>query len=168
MAAQLSPQTIAVFGAIVKITPPAGDCVLVDVPKRPIVPLSGGVRLTPMVSMMERISEAYLPARVWYVHGTASRAANALDMHVRGLAVLHGGTKVHTFYERRGETDDAEAGLATRDWLKANTPLEQADFHLCGPRPCLLAVVPGLIGAGVPSGQIHYELFGPTDETFAA
>ena len=121
-----------------------------------------------MVSMMEMIAEAHPGARVWYVHGTASREAHALDAHIRELAGQHGGTKVHTFYERRGEADDAEAGLVTVDWLKANTPFDQADFYLCGPRPFLRSFVPGLIGAGVPSGQVHYELFGPTDEAFAA
>lgn len=155
-------------GVIVETTPPAGDFFLADVPERPIVLLSGGVGLTPMVSMMEMIAEAHPAARVWYVHGTASREAHALDAHIRELAGQHGGTKVHTFYERRGEADDAEAGLVTVDWLKANTPFDQADFYLCGPRPFLRSFVPGLIGAGVPSGQVHYELFGPTDEAFAA
>ncbi|RXD04792.1 NO-inducible flavohemoprotein [Sphingomonas sp. UV9] len=155
-------------GAIVETTPPAGDFFLADVPDRPIVLLSGGVGLTPMVSMMEMIAHAHSSARVWYVHGTASREAHALDAHIRELAELHGGTRVHTFYERRGEADDAEAGLVTIEWLKANTPFEEADFYLCGPRPFLRSFVPGLIEAGIPSDQVHYELFGPTDEAFAA
>lgn len=155
-------------GVIVETTPPAGDFFLADVPERPIVLLSGGVGLTPMVSMMEMIAEAHPTARVWYVHGTASREAHALDADIRELAGKHGGTKVHTFYERRDEADDAEAGFVTVDWLKANTPFDQADFYLCGPRPFLRSFVPGLIGAGVPSAQVHYELFGPTDEALAA
>ena len=155
-------------GVCVDCTPPAGDFFLADVPERPIVLLSGGVGLTPMVSMMEMIVEAHPTARVWYVHGTANRETHVLDGHVREMADRHGGTKVHIFYERRDDADDVEAGFVTVDWLKANTPFDQADFYLCGPRPFLRSFVPGLIAAGVPSTQVHYELFGPTDEAFAA
>ncbi|WP_216634486.1 hypothetical protein [Granulibacter bethesdensis] len=155
-------------GVCVDCTPPAGDFFLADVPERPIVLLSGGVGLTPMVSMMEMIAEAHPTARVWYVHGTASRESHVLDAHIRELAGIHGGTKVHTFYERRDEADDAEAGFITIDWLKANTPFEAADFYLCGPRPFLRSFVPGLIAAGVPTEQVHYEMFGPMDEALAA
>lgn len=158
----------AVPGTLVETTPPAGDFFLADVPERPIVLLSGGVGLAPMVSMMELIAEAHPGARVWYVHGTASRETHALDAHVRALAGKHGGTSVATFYERRDKADDAEAGFVTIDWLKANTPFADADFYLCGPRPFLRAFVSGLATAGVPSAQIHYELFGPADEAVAA
>lgn len=158
---------VAVPGTIVETTPPAGDFFLADVPERPIVLLSGGVGLTPMVSMMELIAEAHPGARVWYVHGTTSRATHALNAHIRALAGQHDGTSVATFYERRDDADDAEAGFVTIAWLKANTPFAEADFYLCGPRPFLRSFVSGLIGAGVPSAQIHYELFGPTDEALA-
>lgn len=158
----------AVPGTIVECTPPAGDFFLSAAPERPVVLLSGGVGLTPMVSMLEVIAEAHPKVDVWYVHGTTSRATHALDEDIRALAERHGGTKVATFYERREDSDDAETGLVTIEWLRANTPFEQADFYLCGPRPFLQAFVPGLIGAGVPSGQVHYELFGPTDEALVA
>lgn len=155
-------------GTVIECTPPAGDFFLADVPERPLVLLSGGVGLTPMVSMMELIAEAHPQARVWYVHGTASRATHALDRQIRALASRHGGTQVATFYEHREEVDDAEAGYVTLDWLRANTPFAAADFYLCGPRPFLRAFVSGLIAAGVPSEQVHYEVFGPTVEAMAA
>ena len=158
----------AVPGVCVDCTPPAGDFFLADVPERPIVLLSGGVGLTPMISMMEMIVEAHPTARVWYVHGTANRETHVLDGHVREMAGRHGGAKVHIFYERRDDADDVEVGFVTVDWLKANTPFDQADFYLCGPRPFLRSFVPGLIAAGVSSTRVHYELFGPTDEAFAA
>lgn len=158
----------AVPGVCVDCTPPAGTFFLADVPERPIVLLSGGVGLTPMVSMMEMIAQAHPTARVWYVHGTASRETHVLDAHIRALAGNHGGAKVHTFYERRDAADDAEAGFITIDWLKANTPFADADVYVCGPRPFLRAFVPGLIAAGVPTEQVHYEMFGPMDEALAA
>ncbi|PTQ12139.1 NO-inducible flavohemoprotein [Sphingomonas oleivorans] len=157
----------AAVGTIVECTPPAGDFFLSDAPERPIILLSGGVGLTPMVSMMEVIAERHQAVPTWYVHGTTNRSTHALDTHVRGLARRHGAASVTTFYEQAAD-GDALAGFVTLEWLRANTPLADADFYLCGPRPFLRAFVTGLAEAGVRPSRIHYELFGPTDELLAA
>jgi len=158
----------AAVGTVLECTPPAGDFFLADVLDRPIVLLSGGVGLTPMASMMELIAEAHPGAKVWYVHGTASRATHALDAQMRALADRHGNVTIATFYERCDEADDAQAGYITIDWLRDNTPFTKADFYLCGPRPFLRSFVTGLTQAGVPATQVHYEMFGPMDEALAA
>ncbi|WCF28378.1 NO-inducible flavohemoprotein [Xylella fastidiosa] len=158
----------AKVGTIIECTPPVGDFFLPSVIERPIVLLSGGVGLTPMVSMMEQIAEAYPDAQVWYVHGTQNRETHAMDAHIRALVSRHKHMKATTFYTQRSEADDAEAGFITIDWLRANTPFQKADFYLCGPRPFLRTFVRDLIGAGVPAAQVHYEFFGPMDEEMAA
>jgi nitric oxide dioxygenase len=66
-----------------------------------------------------------------------------------------------------GETHDID-GFVTVDWLSQNTPIHDADFYLCGPKPFLRAFVGGLSLAGVPNDRIHYEFFGPADELMAA
>jgi nitric oxide dioxygenase len=69
--------------------------------------------------------------------------------------------------DAEGRTHDV-TGFITTDWLAAHTPLDQADFYLCGPKPFLRAFVSGLAKAGVPADRIHYEVFGPADELLAA
>jgi nitric oxide dioxygenase len=160
-------------GTVLELTPPAGDFFLDHAPQRPVVLLSGGVGLTPMVSMVETIAAQYPKLEAHYIHGTLSSATHAMDNHVRGLAAGHGGIKVATFYSEpsandvAGETHD-HTGFITTDWLKANTPFTQADFYLCGPKPFLRAFVSGLSLAGVATDRIHYEFFGPADELLAA
>ncbi|HHW4679220.1 MAG TPA: NO-inducible flavohemoprotein [Xylella sp.] len=158
----------AKVGTVIECTPPVGDFFLPDVIERPIVLLSGGVGLTPMVSMMEAIAEAHPDAHVWYVHGTHSRATHAMDAHIRALANRHNHIEVTTFYAERSEADRVEVGFITIDWLRANTPFEKADFYLCGPRPFLRTFVRDLVAAGVPVAQVHYEFFGPADEEMVA
>ena len=160
-------------GDVLSTTPPAGDFFLAEQPTRPVVLLSGGVGLTPMVSMVEHIAKEHPELEAHFVHGALNSDVHALDGHVRTLAKDHGGVTVTTFYsdplagDRAGETHDVD-GYISIDWLAANTPLGQADIYLCGPTPFLKAFVTGLVGAGVPADRIHYEVFGPTAEALAA
>lgn len=160
-------------GDVLQATPPAGDFFLARQPTRPVVLLSGGVGLTPMVSMVEHIAKQHPELETHFVHGALNSDVHALDSHVRALAKDHGGVTVTTFYsdplagDEAGRTHDVD-GLITVEWLKANTPFADADFYLCGPKPFLRAFVGGLVKAGVPADRVHYEVFGPTDEALAA
>jgi nitric oxide dioxygenase len=89
------------------------------------------------------------------------------------MAGARSNIRATTFYieprpeDRPGKDYDHE-GMITVEWLQAHTPLAEADYYLCGPRPFLRAFVGGLALAGVPSDRIHYEFFGPADEILAA
>jgi nitric oxide dioxygenase len=137
-----------------------------------VVLLSGGVGLTPMVAMLETLADAGEAPQAWYVHGAQNGRLHAMAGHVRGLADK-AGVKLAAFYAEpetgdvRGRDYDQQ-GFITIDWLKANTPFDQAVFYLCGPRPFLRALVNGLAEAGVPAALIRYEFFGPADEALAA
>ncbi|WP_347140443.1 NO-inducible flavohemoprotein [Paracoccus sp. SSK6] len=156
----------APVGTILEATPPAGDFHLAEDPQRPLVLLSGGVGLTPVVSMLEVLAEQHRDVPVFYVHGTSSPAHHALDAQVRLAAARHGNVLVETFYES-GADKGANAGRITINWLRANTPLDNAEVYLCGPRPFLRHFVTGLKDVGIPANRIHYEFFGPADEQLA-
>ncbi|WP_226573877.1 NO-inducible flavohemoprotein [Acuticoccus sediminis] len=160
-------------GDILETTPPAGDFYLPDTPTRPLVLLSGGVGLTPMVSIAEAVARDHPDIETHYIHGTQSSDTHAMDAHVRALAAQCRSIHVATFYAEPGEGDvlgetHHEEGFISVDWLARHTPLDDADVFLCGPRPFLRAFVGGLVGAGVPAARIHYEFFGPADELIAA
>ncbi len=160
-------------GHVLEATPPAGDLFLPESPQRPVVLLSGGVGLTPMISMVEAIASHHPELEAHFVHGALSSATHAMDDHVRSLANRHGRISVTTFYsdpeagDEPGVTHDV-TGFVSRDWLERHTPVADADFYLCGPRPFLRAMVDALAGAGVSGERVHYEFFGPTDEQIAA
>ena len=161
------------IGDVLEITPPAGEFFLPDAPQRPVVLLSGGVGLTPMVSMIETIAADHPELEAHFIHGTLNSETHAMENHVRSLARRHGRITIANFYsdpqedDAPGETHDV-TGFITMDWLRANTPLHAADIFLCGPRPFLRNLVGELAGAGVSPDRIHFELFGPTDELLAA
>ncbi|OCC23364.1 nitric oxide dioxygenase [Croceicoccus estronivorus] len=163
----------AAIGTILKVAPPAGEFFLEGKPERPVVLLSGGVGLTPMVAMLETLAlQDELPS-VQYIHGTHDRETHAMRDHVRELAARNPAISVTDFHQTplADEVEGGDfdlAGIITDDWLIANTPVEHADFYICGPRPFLRAAVSALSLAGVASQRIHYEFFGPADELLAA
>ncbi|HWT51485.1 MAG TPA: NO-inducible flavohemoprotein [Caulobacter sp.] len=159
-------------GDVLMATPPAGDFHLKPA-ERPVVLLSGGVGLTPMVAMLEAMAADHPQLEAHFVHGALNGDVHAMQDQVKALAAAHGRAKVATFYSEPGagdvlgQTHDVE-GFVSIDWLKDNTPFATADFYLCGPKPFLRALVGGLVAAGVEADRIHYEFFGPADELLAA
>ena len=160
-------------GTVLKVAAPAGEFFLIDNPERPVVLMSGGVGLTPMVAMLEAIAQDHPALPVQYLHGTLDGSTHALANDVRALASGHPNIRVTNFYQTpRAEDvvgrDYDHDGLIDEAWLTAKTPIEEADYYLCGPRPFLRAFVATLSLAGVASDRIHYEFFGPADELLAA
>jgi nitric oxide dioxygenase len=163
----------AEVGATLNVSVPAGEFFLAEPVDRPIVLLSGGVGLTPMVSILETAVQKGFSVPIYYVHGTLNGATHAMREQVRILAEQGGDVCVTTFYQHprtedvQGQDYDEE-GLITGEWLRAHTPFAAADYYLCGPKPFLRAFVGELTLAGVPHDRIHFEFFGPADELMAA
>lgn len=160
-------------GTVLKVAAPAGEFFLPERPERPVVLLSGGVGLTPMVAMLEALVQSGAQVPVHYIHGTHDRDTHAMRAHVRALAEGRPQIRVTDFHQTPlpdevAGRDYDHAGLITEEWLLASTPVGEADYYICGPRPFLRAAVAALSLAGVPSDRIHYEFFGPADELLAA
>lgn len=160
-------------GTVLNVAAPAGEFFLPERPDRPVVLLSGGVGLTPMVAMLEALVAQGSEAPVHYIHGTHDRNTHAMQAHVRDLAAAGKAVQVTNFHQTPladevAGTDYDLPGLITDEWLVANTPVGSADYYICGPRIFLRAAVAALSLAGVPADRIHYEFFGPADELLAA
>jgi nitric oxide dioxygenase len=160
-------------GTVLKVAPPAGEFFLEGEPVRPVVLLSGGVGLTPLMAMLEALVANDTDVPVHYVHGTHDRSTHAMRQHVRDLAADAANLKVSVFHQNplEDETpghDYDHSGIITEEWLTSETPVGQADYYICGPRPFLRASVTALSMSGVPADRIHYEFFGPADELLAA
>ncbi len=162
----------ALPGTILTAAVPAGDFFLDTTSTTPVVLVSGGVGLTPMVSMLETIVQSQPNRQTHWVHGALNGRVHAMRAHVRALAAKAPGVKATTFYAEPGERDRAgvdydASGLISARWLKQNTPAANAIYYLCGPKPFLRNLAAGLLTEGVPADRIRYEFFGPADELLA-
>ena len=149
---------------------PRGKFLLDENSSRPVVLVSGGVGITPMIAITEHIVEqgertgAYRP--IHFIHGTQNSAVQAFGKHIRELASRHPALSVHVCYsqplpkDKVGVTHESDGridiGLLTR-----LLPLGDYDFYLCGPSQFMNALYSGLTGIGIRPERIHYESFGP-------
>lgn len=152
-------------GTVLAVAAPAGEFVLEG--EGPVVLASGGVGLTPLLSMAETLA-AETPARpVLWAHGTRDRGSHAFAAELRALVERAPGLTLATFYEGLAADAplgaDEHRGLITAGWLAEAAPAG-ATFYLCGPKPFLAALTHGLAARGVPAERIRYEFFGPADE----
>jgi len=155
-----------VEGSVIDVRAPRGDFHLDTESRRPVVLLSGGVGLTPMISMLGHVCDEEAPRDVWFVHGARNGREHAFGKHVRGLAASHPNINVRILYSRpdggdRPGADFDRAGRVSIAYLMENLPGRDFDFYLCGPAAFMKDLYDGLRSWGVPNSDIHYEFFGP-------
>ncbi|SAK53770.1 oxidoreductase FAD/NAD(P)-binding subunit [Caballeronia hypogeia] len=154
----------AAVGDVLEIAGPAGAFVCAEDSDRPVVLLSGGVGVTPMLSMLHRLSSAST-RRVHFIHACENGAVHAFREEVQRLAAMRAGIGVHVCYRLPRDDEDRDAfdsrGLLTKETLQALLPLDDYEVYLCGPPPFMQANWNLLRNLGVARERIHYEFFGP-------
>jgi ferredoxin-NADP reductase/MOSC domain-containing protein YiiM len=153
-------------GTRLSVAAPRGDFFLNPQEETPVVLLSGGVGLTPMISMLNAIVHVGTKRPVWFVHGTRNGVHHAMCKHMRHLASENENVRVHIRYSRPLPEDvqglDYDStGHVTVELLKQLLPTKEMDFYLCGPPFFMKTLFQDLRAWGVPESQIRYELFGP-------
>ena len=148
------------------IKAPRGKFYLDPEDSTPVVLVSGGVGLTPMISMLNAIVEAGSGRPVWFIHGTRDSSEHAMATHARRVANENDNMNVHVSYSQPQPTDaegrDYDSrGRVSVELLKRLLPPAAYDFYLCGPTPFMKSLYNGLLAWGVAESRIHYEFFGP-------
>ncbi len=153
-------------GDVIRARRPSGDFVIPD-EESPLVLVSAGVGLTPMVSMLHAALNAGSHRPVCYVHGTRDSARHALKTEVATLAAKHPNLRTQIHYTRPGPNDQIGVdflieGRMTAEHLVQTNAGPDAHYMLCGPAPFLADLRTGLEAAGVAPERIHFEIFGPS------
>ncbi len=152
-------------GTIISSRQPAGGFML-SCSTCPVVLVSAGVGLTPMVSMLHVLAAERGGRPVWFVHGARDGAHHPLAREVRELCQARSGIALHVAYSRpRPEdtmgTDFDGTGRVDGALLAGLIKNPGAHYFLCGPTRFMANLQTGLEGRGIPVAQIHTETFGP-------
>ncbi|MBN8282199.1 globin domain-containing protein [Zoogloea sp.] len=146
-------------GDTLRAGPPAGDFRLRD-GDHPVVLISAGVGITPMVSMLRHLALTRPARPVVFAHATQdiSRYSHQHEVET-SLANLDEG-RYHLWLEAPA-AHDAHAFPGRMDLSRIEALPDDGDFYLCGPLPFMQTQRRWLLGAGIPRERIHYEVFGP-------
>ncbi|GGC00552.1 flavohemoprotein [Marinobacterium zhoushanense] len=150
-------------GDRVRLTPPCGDFVLND-SDRPLVLLSGGVGVTPTISMLRPALEK--GREVHFIHGALNSACHAFKGLVDKLKAEYDNLHVSYCYsEPLPHDQEVAAGFFDQQRLASLLPLEKSpDVYFLGPKPFMQSCYQSLNALNVPKEQIRYEFFGPLEE----
>ncbi len=153
-------------GTKLLVKSPRGKFFLDPEGESPVVLLSAGVGLTPLISMLNSIVESDSKRSTWFIHGARSSSEHAMGEHVRARAKENDNVRVHIRYSKpmpndiQGNDYD-DKGYVDIELLKRILPNKDFDFYLCGPAPFMKSLFNGLLDWGVPESRINYEFFGP-------
>jgi nitric oxide dioxygenase len=152
-------------GERIRLAAPYGNFFIDVRATTPVVLISGGVGLTPMISMLNRVLQS--PGRpIVFVHGARNSAVHAMKDHLRQTAAQHPNFKTFIFYneplaqDRQGSDYDFP-GLVDIDAIARDVMLPDADYYICGPIPFMRMQHDALVARGIGEARVHYEVFGP-------
>jgi nitric oxide dioxygenase len=147
-------------GDILQLFPPAGDFVL-QPSSKPLALITAGVGITPALAMLEQALST--GRNIHFIHCARHGGTHAFRSWLEQMVSTH--PQLQRFYcysEPRAEDLPHASGLLTEpllaQWLPAQRDL---DAYFLGPKPFMANVKRQLQRLGVPSGQCHYEFFGP-------
>ncbi|MBO0798722.1 MAG: NO-inducible flavohemoprotein, partial [Blastocatellia bacterium] len=92
-------------GMELQLRAPMGNFVLDPHTQRPVVLLSGGVGLTPLVSMLKTIVHQHPKLETWFIHGALNRRTHAMRDQIQNLAALNPNIHVYFCYSEPDAED---------------------------------------------------------------
>ncbi len=153
-------------GDFISASAPSGDFTVVHEGARPIVLLSAGVGITPMVSMLHELAENGGGRAIWFVHGASDGAHHPLAAEVHAVAKAADRVQLHVAFSQPRASDalgdtHQSVGRVDAELLASLFPDLDADYYMCGPTGFMAALQGQLEDRGVPENQIRTETFGP-------
>ena len=151
---------------IVDVKAPSGHFYLDMTKNTPVVLLAGGVGITPMLSMLNAITEAESKREVWFFLGVRDKTEHVMQEHLEIVAREHEQVNLRIFYSKPAETDIFNKdyhlkGRVNVENFKSILPSNNFDFYMCAPPPMVKDLRNDLAEWGVPKKNIHFEAFGP-------
>ncbi|KAL5349286.1 Nitric oxide oxidoreductase [Pseudogymnoascus australis] len=150
-------------GAVLDLSMPYGDFTLDAEATTPVVLLSGGVGLTPMLSMLQTIASAPSERKVHFVHAARNRGAHAMRDELASVVEGNSNVSRAVYYDEVGEGDVKGVDYDFKgrvEFAKTEELVEGADYYICGPVPFMAKQRADLERLGVEPGRIHSEVFG--------
>jgi ferredoxin-NADP reductase/MOSC domain-containing protein YiiM len=152
-------------GDILEVAAPRGTFFLTDA-ETPIVLMSAGVGVTPVLSMLHTLAATESPRQVWWLHAARNQSQHPFVVESRELLNHLSNSHSRVFYSQPEPVEQLPAGteqghLSTAVIDRLGLP-RTSEVYLCGPTTFMDDVSAGLVDLGFEPPQIHTETFGAT------
>jgi nitric oxide dioxygenase len=148
-------------GDLLDVTVPFGD---LPQPRSgaPVVLISAGIGITPMVGILEYLVAQGYRAPVQVLHADRSDESHPLCKRHQELVDILPDASLQLWYAEGVDSDSA--GVHEGLMNLANVEIaDDAEIYLCGNAGFVQAVRAQLTGRGIAAGRVHCELFSPND-----
>jgi uncharacterized protein len=154
-----------VVGSMLQVQAPQGAFFLDSTDRLPIVLVSGGVGITPILSMANAMVHRRSEKLVYLFAGFRNSSEHPCREQLAAL-LKEKNFRCDIGYSRplaadRVGHDYSHRGHATIVRLRHLLPSNNFRFYVCGPPAMMENLVPALYKWGVPESHVHFEAFGP-------
>jgi ferredoxin-NADP reductase len=132
-----------------------------------IVLISGGVGITPMMSITRYLTERSWPGDIFFIYTCRTPADFIFGKEVATLQRLKPNLRVAvTISKAEGSDWKGARGRISKEWLTQAVPdLASRRIHLCGPPAMMDSIKSMLTELGVPPDHLKTEAFGAVKPT---
>jgi uncharacterized protein len=153
-------------GDILDVKAPSGKFFLDVEVERPVVLISGGIGITPMLAMARVLTHIQDRREIYFFFGCRNNVDHMFRDEVIELQKKNPNVRLHICYSR--PLDEDKLGVSynhhsrvTVELMKTVLPSSNYEYYLCGPGPFMDSLVNGLYEWGVPKKDVKFEAFGP-------
>jgi ferredoxin-NADP reductase/MOSC domain-containing protein YiiM len=149
-------------GSVVEVAAPRGEFRL-DEGTEPLLLVSAGIGVTPVLAMLHRLVDAASTREVWWIHVARDAVEHAFAAEAHALLQALPAAHEHVFYTRPGIVAPVGVLLgrpSAATLRRLGLPVSAAVAYLCGPAAFMNDVGAALQELGLPADRIRTELFG--------
>ena len=146
----------------VKLLPPCGHFTLRK-NEKPLVLLTGGVGITPAISMLN--TEAESGREIRFIHAALNSQTHAFKEHVDELATKHDNISAcYVYSEPTPQCQPHAEGLINQTLITSQLPEDKdVELYFVGPKAFMVEAFNISKALGLTEEQVHYEFFGPAE-----
>jgi ferredoxin-NADP reductase/predicted pyridoxine 5'-phosphate oxidase superfamily flavin-nucleotide-binding protein/ferredoxin len=157
-------------GMEIEVKVPGGAFKLERGNRRPVVLLSAGIGITPMIAMLNTLladdtKGQPQPEHIYFIHGARHSNEHPFADLLRAAEQAHPNLSVHLRDSQAAEPGSTIAsqsvGRVDVEFLKRVLPFGDYDFYLCGPGAFMQDLYNGLRALNIADERIRFEAFGP-------
>lgn len=150
-------------GDVIEAQKPKGDF-LVKFPTRPVVLISAGIGVTPIMSMLHSLVTMNMTSTIHVLYAARDGKNAPLLSELKDIKHAHNNVSLGVAFSQPTSNDIIDldydkSGRIDSSFIKENISDLSANFYICGPTKFLTTVLSSLEGLGVERHFIHFESF---------